>query len=235
MSAAAFWLAAGAAAVIGLLLNEAVDLGAWIAPKIVQSASSRMPTRELRERYREEWLAELNAFDGLKLIKLGKAISLWAGSWRVARVLRSQPDTIGLRTYLRRLLLAYIWVAKSTWKGLDFSPSGLPEIALIVFISQLSLGPIGGRTGIVIGKAVTSPDGGYTIGVSVSCQTDTTKSVERLTKLSSFTPIVFYDLYLLRKRTSLKKLIRYHLRAWRDLRGLRIIPDQESSSPRPSS
>jgi hypothetical protein len=64
MSAGSFCLAAGAAAAVGLILTEVVDLGAWIAPKIVRSASSRMPTQELRERYYEEWLAELNAFDG---------------------------------------------------------------------------------------------------------------------------------------------------------------------------
>lgn len=220
MNSTAFWIGALAAAVIGLILTEITDLGAWIAPKIVQSAATRMPTSELNDRYREEWLAELSAFDGLKLIKLGKAVSLWLGSWRVARVLRSQPDTIGLHIYLKKLLSAYIWAAKCTWKGLDLST--LPDVTLIIFAGNLMFGPMGGQINVIIGKAVASPGGGSTIDVTISCKAETTKSVERLTKLSIFTTVVFYDLYLLRKRTSLKKIVRCHWKAWRHLRGLQV-------------
>jgi hypothetical protein len=103
MSAGAFWAAAAAGAVASLVVGELVDVSAWIAPKIIRSASARMPTPDLQERYREEWLAELSAFDGLKLVKLVKAISLWVTnrsvlcgtSQRHSRYVRTIPNAGG--------------------------------------------------------------------------------------------------------------------------------------------
>ena len=94
-------LGAFAAAVVAVVLAELADVGAWFAPKIVRSASKKMPTPELRERYREEWLAELSAFDGLKLIKLSKALSLWANSCALPECSVTSKDLLAFACILR--------------------------------------------------------------------------------------------------------------------------------------
>ena len=81
---------------LGGLIAELLDISAWVAPKIIHKAAARISNRELRERYEEEWLAELSSFDGLKLVKLLKAIGIWKGSHLLARQV-SNERTITVR------------------------------------------------------------------------------------------------------------------------------------------
>lgn len=84
--AAVVWGSLLAGAVVGSTIAELLDLGAWCSTRLIKHAARRMPTDELRERYEMEWLAELASLDGLRLIKLFKAISIWVNAERVRRL-----------------------------------------------------------------------------------------------------------------------------------------------------
>jgi hypothetical protein len=66
--------------------------------RIVRNAARRLPGDATRERYAEEWAAELAAFDGLKLIKLGKALGIWWGAWKMRLTVAPTP-VITVRSY----------------------------------------------------------------------------------------------------------------------------------------
>jgi hypothetical protein len=218
---AAFWLAAAAAALVGLVLAEVVDLAAWLSPKIVRAAASRMPTSDLRERYGEEWLAELSAFDGLKLIKLGKAISLWLSSWRVAGVLRSGTDVITTRTYLKSLSVSYAGAFTAIRHGRPIAPHDNPDLTLLIFAGNLMLKPMGRELAVNSDEGTRSPDGSISLIFTLSCTVTVTAQVSRLLALNALLAVTCYDLYILRRRTPLRKAVTYHRKAWRAVQGSR--------------
>jgi hypothetical protein len=86
------WLGAFFAAVIlPLLLSEFTEWCPWLAERLVRRAATRLP-EEARARWEEEWLADLNAWEGRKLSILvrGLWIFLRAPSW--GRVLQGLPS-----------------------------------------------------------------------------------------------------------------------------------------------
>jgi hypothetical protein len=86
------WLGAFFAAVIlPLLLSEFTEWCPWLAERLVRRAATRLPG-EARARWEEEWLADLNAWEGRKLSILvrGLWIFLRAPSW--GRVLQGLPS-----------------------------------------------------------------------------------------------------------------------------------------------
>ncbi|MBV1852038.1 hypothetical protein [Catellatospora tritici] len=110
-------------AIVSALIAEAVDLGAWAAPKIVKAAARRMHNAEARDRYCEEWNAELASLDGLKLTKLLKALDIWRGSFAVARSMRP-ANYVRLSSYLMALWnvmpgLVKLALSKNLQKMLD--------------------------------------------------------------------------------------------------------------------
>jgi hypothetical protein len=76
-------LGAVVAIVLGLVVNELCDLSAWIAPRIVNRAVRHIPAR-LQDVRREEWLGELENYDGLKLTKLVFALGFWVTGLRLS-------------------------------------------------------------------------------------------------------------------------------------------------------
>lgn len=231
MSTVVFWLAAAPAALIGILLTEVVDLGAWIAPRIVRAASARMPTLELRARYLEEWLAELSAFDGLKLIKLGKAISLWTSSWSVAKIFRSELGTVGVRVYACRVLSSCIWATKVIWEGKSLAKHDHPDVAFIPFVNRFILGPICGDVNLEVGEAVSRPEGGFIIQVNMTVEAEVTDPVAWMDKFTSPIAIAFYDLHLLRRHVSFREVLRNHRRQLSQLKESRRYRTDTSRPP----
>ncbi len=73
------WVAAAVGtALLAMILADVHESFAWIAGKIVRRAARRLPAH-LREVREEEWLAELQAFEGMRLVKLLWALQyLWA-------------------------------------------------------------------------------------------------------------------------------------------------------------
>lgn len=98
--AAEFWVGLFGGAALGGIVAELLDVSAWFAPRIIRRAAAKMPTTELRERYEEEWLAELSTVEGLKLVKLAVAIGIWVNGHKTASAL--QPGiSITLRDVVR--------------------------------------------------------------------------------------------------------------------------------------
>ncbi|WP_433536528.1 hypothetical protein ACQPZK_01290 [Micromonospora sp. CA-249363] len=93
----AFWAGIALGAIASLVVAELLDLSAWASPKVIRAAARRLPEGDV-SRYEEEWMAELQHFDGLKLVKLMKALSIWRGSFALERSL--QTDALRLPTYL---------------------------------------------------------------------------------------------------------------------------------------
>jgi hypothetical protein len=68
-----------ALAVLGIECHEAAG---WSSRRIVRGAVKRLPTR-LRALREEEWLAELDAFEGLRILKLFWSIGIYVAAVRL--------------------------------------------------------------------------------------------------------------------------------------------------------
>jgi hypothetical protein len=77
-----------------LLAAELTGLVDWVTPKVVESAVRPLSPSQKTIR-REELLAELSHYDGMRLVKLGKALSCWVGMRRIAHV---RNRSLGHRT-----------------------------------------------------------------------------------------------------------------------------------------
>jgi hypothetical protein len=91
---AVFWAGIVLGFIASVVAAELVDFGSWCAPRIVDAAARRMTDPELVKRYQEEWKAELAAYDGLKLIKLGKALSILFFAARIQREMGGERLTL---------------------------------------------------------------------------------------------------------------------------------------------
>ncbi|MBG0819859.1 hypothetical protein HS048_03745 [Planomonospora sp. ID91781] len=98
-----FWIGIFGGALFGGITAELLDVSAWLAPRIIRKAAARFSDADLRSRYEEEWLAELATFDGLKLVKLFKAISIWMGSSKTAQ----EYGFITIRSLLSNLWITH--------------------------------------------------------------------------------------------------------------------------------
>jgi hypothetical protein len=72
-------IALGVAVVQKLLVSEVEGWLPHVSQRLVDYAAQRLPQRD-RERYREEWLAELNTFDDRQLTALLWSLDLLRGS-----------------------------------------------------------------------------------------------------------------------------------------------------------
>jgi hypothetical protein len=95
-----FWCGIVIGALVSVLTDELLDLSAWVSPKMVRLAARRLPA-DKRDRYEEEWLAELASLEGLKLIKLIKALSIFRGTFALGRAL--DVNAVFLTRYILRL------------------------------------------------------------------------------------------------------------------------------------
>jgi lipopolysaccharide/colanic/teichoic acid biosynthesis glycosyltransferase len=129
-----------------VLLDEALDWCPWIAERVIQRASCRLPTSASQERYLEEWLAELDSIPGRGLSKLLFALRLLAGAGSTADALRERP-----RVPLTRMVgLRAVDVVFSLAGLLLVAPLFL---AIPIFIRLESRGPVFFRV------LVEGPDG----------------------------------------------------------------------------
>jgi hypothetical protein len=91
MTTLSFWTGIFITVAVTLLTIEGSEAFAWCAVKLIHRAAQRMPSSELRERYDEEWLAELAAYDGLKIVKFLKAVSIWWHGRQLEQALEGAP------------------------------------------------------------------------------------------------------------------------------------------------
>jgi hypothetical protein len=99
-----FWVGLIIGAMVSLATAEMADISAWMAPRVVHRAVKRLPAA-YRERYEEEWNAELSCYDGLKLIRLYKSIQIWLTARTLGRCL-SDGQSLSFAQYLRNLKAA---------------------------------------------------------------------------------------------------------------------------------
>jgi lipopolysaccharide/colanic/teichoic acid biosynthesis glycosyltransferase len=81
-----FVLLAVAAALLGLIVNELYGWLPWLGARLVRRAARFLPD-EYRERYEEEWLAELQALPTRGLASVFFAVSTLVGAPKTARAL----------------------------------------------------------------------------------------------------------------------------------------------------
>lgn len=202
MSGAAFWVGAVVSAFLGLLLAEAADAGAWISPRLIRWAAKRLPTADSRDRYCEEWLAELHALDGLKLIKLGKATSLWLNSWRIRNVLRSEIGYVDLVGYSRELFGAVVKWWHYAWKAEPIvgapGESGIrrnPEWIFAVIYAEIKFSPAGGLSDVEMTRCGTDE----TNTTIFAARVPLTVPARCLSSAVQAIAITIYDIWLIRK------------------------------------
>ena len=73
-----------ASAMLGMLLAEIPAISRWLAPKVVRRATRRLPKR-LRAQKEEEWLAELQAMEGIRLFRAIFAFGCFGAAIRIRR------------------------------------------------------------------------------------------------------------------------------------------------------
>src|SRR5437016_5244284 len=76
-----------------VLVSEFTDWLPWLAARLVRAAARALPP-DARERYAEEWLAELDAVPG-KLSKLALAVRVFARAPATAAALSGLPPARG--------------------------------------------------------------------------------------------------------------------------------------------
>lgn len=85
-----FVLLAVAAALLGLIVNELYGWLPWLGARLVRRAARFLPDEgavPYRERYEEEWLAELQALPTRGLASVFFAVSTLVGAPKTARAL----------------------------------------------------------------------------------------------------------------------------------------------------
>jgi lipopolysaccharide/colanic/teichoic acid biosynthesis glycosyltransferase len=80
-----------ATVVIPMLVSEVTDWFPWLATKMVKVAARGLPPY-LRDRYAEEWEAEVRAVPGGGLSKVAVALRIWLGAPRTGATLRGLPS-----------------------------------------------------------------------------------------------------------------------------------------------
>jgi len=231
MNTGEFWASAVAAAVVAVVLGELIDVGAWLAPRIIQRASARMPTPELQARYREEWLAELDQLDGLKLVKLAKAVTLWVSSWRTGNAWRTDRVSIGLARSIRGFMSGISYSARLAWQGKDlpsprFGWNGQvpPEMEeqlnaspfLVIFPLALMLITV--PTNVPVSVAI-EVSGGQKFAVNVKPEAGgQSRCAKWLVRIGRMLAVGFYDAYLIRTGTRLREIRSLHMTAYRAIK-----------------
>ncbi|MFI8266745.1 hypothetical protein [Streptomyces sp. NPDC085665] len=105
---------------LGLIVNEAVDISPWLARKTIRWAAHRIPDQELAQRYEEEWSGFLDERPG-KLLKLTYALTFLAPAIRMRR------EALGRTSWPRRLANAHttFWTGPKMMRGWILFPLGM--------------------------------------------------------------------------------------------------------------
>jgi lipopolysaccharide/colanic/teichoic acid biosynthesis glycosyltransferase len=98
-----------ASVVVPMLVNEFTDWLPWLATKMVKIAAHNLPL-DLRDRYAEEWEAEVRAVPGGGLSKLAVAIRIWLGAPRTGAALRGLPSAWTTKSIFDRLCAAVMLI-----------------------------------------------------------------------------------------------------------------------------
>ncbi|MCM9077391.1 hypothetical protein L1606_04720 [Streptomyces spororaveus] len=106
--------------IVGLIVNEAVDISPWLARKTIRWAARRIPDAELAQRYEEEWSGFLDERPG-KLLKLTYALTFLAPAIRMRR------EALGRISWPRRLTRAHttFWTGPKMPRGWILFPLGM--------------------------------------------------------------------------------------------------------------
>ncbi|MFJ6252777.1 MULTISPECIES: hypothetical protein [unclassified Streptomyces] len=92
--------------IVGLVLNEAVDISPWLARRVIRWSARRVPDAELARDYEEEWTALLSERPG-KLLKLIYSLTFIWPAFSLRR------DLQGRTSWPRRLVSRHI----ALWTG----------------------------------------------------------------------------------------------------------------------
>lgn len=102
-----------AGALVNLILAELLDWCPWVAVRLIRRAVRKLPP-EARDRYLDEWLAELEAVPGRRISAIIFAIRICIGASRVSAELGGRsvvrdPVVRGLVDRVLVLLLVSLW------------------------------------------------------------------------------------------------------------------------------
>jgi hypothetical protein len=87
--------------IVPMLVSELTDWLPWMARHIVRTAARALPPN-LRDRYAEEWDAELCAIPGGNLSQLAVALRICLGAHKTGAALRGLPSARPL--YIKNIL-----------------------------------------------------------------------------------------------------------------------------------
>ena len=143
------------AVVVPMLVDEVTDWLPWVATRVIRFAASSLPP-DLRERYVEEWEAELDAVPGGNLSRFAVAVRIWLGAAHTGAVLRGFRPTTPMRlksilgralAFVMLLLVAPLLLVlavairlrhrgpplfRQTWVGKDGQPSTVYKFRTMV-------------------------------------------------------------------------------------------------------
>src|SRR4051812_23607089 len=96
------------AAVVGMLLSELHESASMVARFVIRRASRRLPAA-IRDERRDDWLAELEAMEGLHIVRLAFALGLVVASLKIAWEWRNVPASAAASatSYNARLTLPF--------------------------------------------------------------------------------------------------------------------------------
>jgi lipopolysaccharide/colanic/teichoic acid biosynthesis glycosyltransferase len=105
------WLALlVAASAVNLLVAEIFDWCPWLAERLIRRAVRKLPT-DVRERYLDEWLAELEAVPGRGVSSLVFAVLVLAGASKVCHEVAGSPRSSVAGLAFKRTIDAAIALA----------------------------------------------------------------------------------------------------------------------------
>ncbi|WP_226487655.1 hypothetical protein [Streptomyces parvulus] len=109
--------------IVGLIVNEAVDISPWLARRTIRWAARRIPDQEQALRYEEEWTGFLDERPG-KLLKLTYALTFLAPAIQMRR------EALGRTSWPRRLTRAHttFWTGPKMPRGWILFPLGMASM-----------------------------------------------------------------------------------------------------------
>lgn len=206
-----FWTGVFLTVVVTLLTIEGSEAFAWFAVKLIHRSAHRMPSHELQERYDEEWLAELAAYDGLKIAKFLKALSIW---WHSRQVERASEGAPSYRDYFRGFRAGIRFMSPNMIKKLleDTPEEDFAHAAFFVAAGAYLFPGL-----MMDGDLERISETGVMVGIPY----------RGLMQIIHKYPIrciivMLYDMLLARGRTPLREIVACHRRIWRQLPGVWI-------------
>lgn len=211
MTTLSFWVGILITVAVTLVTIEGSEAFAWFAVKLIHRAARQMPSPELRERYDEEWLAELAAYDGLKIAKFIKALSIW---WHGRQMENALADAPSYREYFLNFRIAVGLISTEMTEVL--AEAG-PKRPFTHVVFAVTAGAYATPALLMGGELRRTSEGHLVVDVPYH---GLLLMIHRYP--IRWMTIILHDIFLARNGTSLREIIICHRHTLRELRQVRV-------------